>query len=80
MILIFLQSRCITVHDDLPYKHELTITKEVDDLNNVQTTLDFLESSLDSCPTLVPLDSKYPYLSIRSEDQVMNYSRKVSFK
>lgn len=70
--------RCITVHDDLPYKHELTIASEINGLDDVRETLDTLETNLGSCSSLVPLDSKYPYLPSRSEDGIMNYARKVS--
>lgn len=74
----FYSIRCITVHDDLPYKHELTIASEISALDDVRETLDALEINLGSCSSLVPLDSKYPYLPSRSEDGVMNYARKVS--
>ncbi len=72
--------RCITVHDDLPYKHELPVFDcgAAIELNKVRITLDVLESNLDLCPTLVPLNSKYPYLPMRSEDGIMNYAKKVS--
>lgn len=70
--------RCLTVHDDLPYKHEITISGEKSELDKVRKTLDVLESNLDSCLSLVPLNTKYPYLPTRTEDGVMNYAKKVS--
>ncbi|KZS04394.1 Uncharacterized protein APZ42_032694 [Daphnia magna] len=69
--------RCITVHDDLPYKHELPIACGANELDKVRKTLDVLESNLDSCSTLVPLNLKYPYLPTRSEEGVMNYAKKA---
>ncbi|XP_046438760.1 histone H2A deubiquitinase MYSM1-like [Daphnia pulex] len=70
--------RCITVHDDLPYKHELPVFDcGANELNKVRITLDVLETNLDLCPTLVPLNSKYPYLPTRSEDGILNYAKKA---
>ena len=79
---IILLYRCITVNDDLPYKHELPVFDCGEtELNKVgitlAATLSVLESNLDLCPTLVPLNSKYPYLPTRSEDGIMNYAKKV---
>ena len=68
----------MTVEDDLPYKHDINIASDsIESLDDVKNTLNILETNLDSCPTLVPLDSKYPYISARAEDQVINYARKV---
>lgn len=76
---LYLLSRCITVEDDLPYRHNITIDNELTSLDEVKSTLNILQTNLDSCPTLVPLDSKYPFLSARVEDGVINYAKKVFY-
>ena len=72
--------RCLTVHDDRPYKHELSICNNSKDiqLDRVRETLDLLEATLDPCPTLVPLNGKYPCRFSGAEDaETLTYARKV---
>lgn len=70
--------RCITVHEDKPYKHEVVVESKPRKLHAVTNTLQLLEDNLSACQTMVPLNSKYPYPCGRSESGAVNYARKVT--
>jgi len=72
--------RCLTVHDDLPYKHDVTVSsKATISLQQVRQTLDVLGRALVECPTLVPLDKAYPNtpVSAQREQQPVTYASKA---
>lgn len=56
----------------------MVIGDESKSLEEVKSTLNSLETSLDSCPTLVPLSRQYPHLASRSDNGPMNYANKVT--
>ena len=55
----------------------MAIANDSNCLEEVRATLDILETSLDGCPTLVPLSREYPHLPSRSDTSPINYAAKV---
>ena len=66
------------MHEDKPYKHDVNLVSETDCFEDVNDAFKVLGRVLDACPTMVPLESHYPYLPACSQVAVVNYAQKVS--